>query len=155
VRSLLTVLRASTRRPSGCPLSRRRRLLREVDRYKIAKAQHRRELVQRRQRGEKVSERGLSNSSVKHTLRHLAQVLEQAVDEDWLTSNPANGKRRRLKAAKPSRPWVEPQQLLAFLDGASGVGRVLLGLLCGTGLRIDERCRSGGATSISAPGTST
>lgn len=58
--------------------------------------------------------------------------------------NPASGRRRRLKADVPSRPWVEPQQLPAFLkaarneNGIVGVGYALLALLCGTGLRIDE-----------------
>jgi integrase len=55
-----------------------------------------------------------------------------------LESNPALGKRRRLKAARPSRPWVEPEQLPALLDASSGVGRVLLTLLAGAGLRIGE-----------------
>ena len=48
------------------------------------------------------------------------------------------GKRRRLKAAKPARPWVEPEQLIAFLESSSGVGRVLLAILAGGGLRIGE-----------------
>src|SRR5207247_1140028 len=57
--------------------------------------------------------------------------------------NPASGKRRRLKATRPARPWIEPEQLPAFLDAAKaekglGVGRVLLGLLAGAGLRISE-----------------
>ena len=79
-----------------------------------------------------------------HTLRHLAQILEVAVDQGLVASNPATGRRRRLKAEAPSRPWVEPQQLPAFMsaartpDGKIGVGYVLLALLCATGLRIDE-----------------
>ena len=61
----------------------------------------------------------------------------------WISQNPASGKRRRLKATRPARPWIEPEQLPAFLDAAKaekglGVGRVLLGLLAGAGLRISE-----------------
>jgi integrase len=39
---------------------------------------------------------------------------------------------------RPSRPWVEPEQLPALLDATSGTGRVLLSLLAGAGLRIGE-----------------
>lgn len=115
----------------------------EVDRYKVAKVRERQELEQARARGEKVG-RGLSNGSINHTLSDLAQVLETAVEYGLITSNPASGKRRRLKAARPNRPWVEPEQLSALLDGAkteegdAAVGRVLLGLLAGAGLRIGE-----------------
>jgi integrase len=52
--------------------------------------------------------------------------------------NAASGRRRRLKAATPARPWVELEQLGALLDAASGAGRVLLGLLAVGGLRIGE-----------------
>ena len=94
-------------------------------------------------RAEKYSERGLSNGSINHTLRHLSQILETAAEYGLIPSNPANGKRRRLKATRPSRPWIEPEALTAFLDsakvdGKAGVGRVLLGLLAGAGLRIGE-----------------
>jgi integrase len=66
------------------------------------------------------------------------------VDDDRLSriarssGRACNGRRRRLKAAKPSRPWVEPEQLIALLDATSGVGRVLLAILAGGGLRIGE-----------------
>jgi integrase len=71
-------------------------------------------------------------------LSDLAQVLETAVEYDLIPSNPASGKRRRLKSTRPSRPWVEPEQLPALLDAASGSGRVLLAVLGGAGLRIGE-----------------
>ncbi len=126
----------------------------EVDRYKVAKVRDRETIAaaraefearraQAEKRGEKFTERfgekGLSNASINHTLSDLAQVLETAVEYRWIAANPASGKRRRLKAAKPSRPWLEPEQLPAFLDAApEGAGRMLLRLLAGTGLRIDE-----------------
>jgi integrase len=65
-------------------------------------------------------------------------ILDQGIDYGLLPSNPAIGRRRRLKTTRPARPWIEPQQLMAFLNGADGVGRVLLGILVGTGLRIEE-----------------
>jgi integrase len=111
----------------------------EVDRFKVAKVRERQLLDEARARGEKVSERGLSNPSVNHVLSDLAQVLEIAVEYGLIASNPAAGKRRRLKSARPSRPWVEPEQLMAFLDAApKGVGRTLLAILAGAGLRIGE-----------------
>lgn len=110
----------------------------EVDRFKLAKVRERQLLDEARARGETVRERGLSNGSVNHVLSDLAQVLETATEYGLIPSNPASGKRRRLKAAKPARPWVEPEQLMALLGAASGVGRVLLALLAGGGLRIGE-----------------
>jgi len=66
-------------------------------------------------------------------------VLETAVEYGLIPSNPAAGKRRKLKNTRPVRSWVEPEQLPAFLAAApSGMGRMLLGLLAGSGLRIDE-----------------
>lgn len=123
----------------------------EVDRYKTAKAEERKEVeadlaewleADPKTRGPRP--RPLSNASINHTLRHLAQILETAVEYGKIPSNPATGKRRRLKTTRPSRPWVEPEQLMVLLDaaktddGKAGVGRVLLGLLAGTGVRIGE-----------------
>jgi integrase len=114
----------------------------EIDRYRAAKLRERAAIEATREaalaRGERPAERSLSNGSINHTLRHLAQILETAVEYGFVDSNPATGRRRRLKADKPSRPWVEPEQLVALLEGATGVGRVLLAVLAGGGLRIGE-----------------
>ena len=113
----------------------------EVDRYKTGKARERQELEQARARGQKTRERGLSNNSINHTLSDLSQVLETAVEYGLIPSNPASGKRRRLKSTRPNRPWVEPEQLPALLGAAKAkgaVGRILLGVLAGAGLRIGE-----------------
>jgi integrase len=80
----------------------------------------------------------LSNSSINGTLRHLAQILETACDYGLISSNPAAGKRRRLKTSRPARPWIEPHQLKPFLEAPTGVGRVLLWILVATGVRIEE-----------------
>lgn len=113
-----------------------------VDRFKYAKASERQRLEREREqakaRGKKFTERGLSNGSINHVLQVLAQVLEAAVDYELITSNPATGKRRRLKAERPARPWVEAEQLMALLGAVTGYGRVLLVLLAGCGLRIGE-----------------
>ncbi len=113
-----------------------------VDRYKTSKVQERAEIDAAREkalsRNERFSGKGLSNTSINHTLRHLAQVLETAVEYGLVESNAATGKRRRLKATKPARPWVEPEQLMALLDSTSGLGKALLSTLAGGGLRIGE-----------------
>jgi integrase len=144
-----------------------------VDRYKVAKVKERQGIEARRpereaamkplveerrkarNRGDDAQARdlsrqiealratGLSANSVNHTLSDLAQVLETAVEYGLIPSNPASGKRRRLKSTRPNRPWVEPEQLGALLDAAKGddglgVGRVLLAVLAGAGLRIGE-----------------
>lgn len=114
----------------------------EVDRYKTAKAAER-QLIEEsrgeaRKRGERFTDRGLSNGSINHTLRHLAQILETAVEYGLISSNPATGRRRRLKTSKPARPWVEPEQFMALIEATAGVGRALVSLLAGAGLRIGE-----------------
>ncbi|MFN8224115.1 MAG: site-specific integrase, partial [Gaiellales bacterium] len=113
-----------------------------IDRYKVAKVKERAEIDAARERAlsrnERFSEKGLSNASINHTLRHLTQVLETAVEYGLVESNAAAGKRRRLKAMKPVRPWVEPEQLMALLDASAGVGKALLSTLAGGGLRIGE-----------------
>src|SRR6266536_2350721 len=116
---------------------------REIRRYTQAKLVERNAIEEARAEaeanGKSFRERRLSNGSINHTLRHLAQVLEVAIDDELLTSNPASGNRRRLKSARPSRPWVEPEQLMTFLESAPNeVGQLLLALLAGTGLRIGE-----------------
>jgi integrase len=117
---------------------------RVVDRYKVEKARQRQEIEQARMdalaRGETPSrERGLSNGSINHTLSDLAQVLETALDYKLVVENAASGKRRRLKANEPAGAWAEPEQLMALVDAApSGVRRMVLALLAGTGLRIGE-----------------
>ena len=79
-----------------------------VDRYKVAKVREREAIAAARAeaeaKGERCRERGLSNSSINHTLSDLAQVLETAVEYGLLAANPASGKRRRLKSTKPARP---------------------------------------------------
>ena len=93
-----------------------------------------------KEKGEPFNRRPLSNNSINHTLRHLSQILDDAVfPDELLASNPAANKKLRLNSERPSRPWVEPEQLMMFLDAApKGVGRTLLGLLAGAGLRIGE-----------------
>jgi integrase len=79
----------------------------EVDRYKIAKVL---------QRERCADGHGLSNGSINETLNLLAQILETAIEYGYLASNPARGRRRRLKATPPKRTWLEPEQVKPLLD---------------------------------------
>lgn len=99
-----------------------------VDRYKSAK-------VRERELG--LVARPLSNGSVNKTLKVLAQVLEAAVEYRHVASNAASGRRRRLKAAKPRRTWLEPDEVRSLLDAARDA-RPLLATMVLAGLRVGE-----------------
>jgi integrase len=83
--------------------------------------------------------RGLSNATINKTLKVLAQVLDEAVEDGLVAENVARGKRRRLRAAKPRRTWLELGQVQALLE-AAGEHRSLLAAMILTGLRVGELC---------------
>jgi integrase len=78
----------------------------EVDAYRTHKVHER----------ESKGGRRLSNGSINETLNLLAQVLELAVEYGHIPFNPARGRRRRLKAERPTRTWLEPEQIKPLLD---------------------------------------
>ena len=57
----------------------------------------------------------LSNESINKTLVTLTQILDSAVERGLLESNPARGKRRRLKVVKPVRRLLEADDLKELL----------------------------------------
>ena len=92
---------------------------------------------------------GLSPRSVNMVLDLLAQILDDAVEYELLTANPARGKRRRLKVPKPARTFLEPDMVVDLLDVAEEWERSLpphqrygrrafLATLCLAGPRISE-----------------
>lgn len=97
-----------------------------VDGYRVAK------IAERKQTG-----RGLSNRTLNGTLRVLAQILDVAVRDGLLASNPARDRSTRAKAGRPARTWLEISQLRALLD-AAGDHRALLGVMGLAGLRVSE-----------------
>lgn len=101
-----------------------------IDRYRVAKV---------REREQGIVERPLSNGSINKTIAVLARVLDQAVEYGWLETNPARGKRRRLKAEKPRRTWLELDEVRALLD-AAGDHRPMLATMILAGLRVSEAC---------------
>jgi len=107
----------------------------EVDRYRQAK----------------VREGRLGATTINKTITRLAQVLEDAVEYDLIDRNPALGRRRRLKAPRPHRVWLDrAEQITALLDAAGQLDRdaradrralgrrALLSTLAFGGLRIGE-----------------
>jgi len=67
--------------------------------------------------------RGLGPRTANMVLGLLAQILDDAVDYKLLDSNPARGKRRRMKVPKPSRSFLEPDMVVDLLDAAGQLMR--------------------------------
>jgi integrase len=128
----------------------------EVDRYRREKVRESKAVAAARQRqlampGKHRQRlvRPLSNGSINKTIRLLAVVLEQAVEYGYLGRNPAKGRKRLLKEDKPSRSYLQPDQVAALLSAAGKIDadaregdtrrrRPLLATLMLAGLRISE-----------------
>ena len=95
----------------------------EVDRYRAAKVRERDLLEARKAAGAKIDRRPLSNSTINRTIGLLAQILDVTVEYGHLPANPARGKRRKLKAARPQRPLDSARQIVALLDAAAELDR--------------------------------
>jgi integrase len=102
----------------------------EIDRYRGSKV---------REREQGLVDRPLSNNSINKTITVLARVLDQAIEYGWITTNPARGKRRRLKGDRPRRTWLELDEIRDLLD-AAGEHRALLAVMGLAGLRVGEVC---------------
>ena len=57
-----------------------------------------------------------------------------------VASNAAIGKERKAKGEKPSRTWLEVEQITAFVESADSSLRPLIAVMVGGGLRIGEAC---------------
>lgn len=68
--------------------------------------------------------RPLGAISINKTITRLAQILEVALEYGLIDRNPARGRRRRLKASKPSPVWLDrAEHVDALLDAASELDR--------------------------------
>ena len=94
----------------------------------------------------------LSNESINKTHVLLANVLDAAVEYELLPSNAARGKRRRLKAARPTRRFLEADELGEVLAAASEMDRAarsdrrigrrpMIAVMAKSGLRVSEVCQ--------------
>jgi integrase len=101
----------------------------EVDRYRSSKLREREQLTVKRP---------LSNDSINKTIKRLAQVLDVAVEYRHLLSNPASGRRRRLKADRPRRARLEAEQVVALLQVAGEDRALLATAIMAGGPRVSE-----------------
>jgi integrase len=85
----------------------------------------------------KLHEGSLSKRSINRTIAVLGQVLDDVLEDG--APNPARGKKRRLKAGKPERIWLELDELRSLL-AAAGDHRALLATMAMAGLRVSEAC---------------
>jgi integrase len=128
----------------------------EVDRYRRAKVREAKALEAARAKNlanpedkRKRLPRPMSNGSINKTIRLLATILELALEYGHIDRNPAQGRKRLLKESKPSRSYLQPDQVAALLSAAAkldadarsgdtGRRRPLLAVLTLAGLRISE-----------------
>ncbi len=130
----------------------------EVDRYRAAKVRESERLAAKREAEQakppdkrRRLPRPLSSSSINKTIRLLAAILEQAVEYGHLDRNPAAGRKRLLRESKPSRSYLQPDQVAALLVAAgkldaeaqkrgadTGRRKPLFATLALAGLRISE-----------------
>jgi integrase len=116
-----------------------------VDRFKTAKLAERQERLAAIERWLRLDPdkrgrmpaRPLSNASINKCLKVLAQVLDDAVEYGYVETNAARGKRRRLKAGRPKRTWLELHEVQALLPAAA-VHRALIATMILAGLRVGE-----------------
>jgi integrase len=115
----------------------------EVDRYRAAKVtesarraqaladwrkrvDQAKDAAKRRELARERPPRALSAVCINKTITRLGQILEVAVEypEYVITSNPARGRRRRLKVSKPAPVWLDSaEQIEALLDAAGALDR--------------------------------
>jgi integrase len=60
----------------------------------------------------------LGAASIRGVLQILATILDDAVEDELLQSNPARGKRMRVRVPKPNRTFLEMDELAALIDAA-------------------------------------
>ena len=143
----------------------------EVDRYRHAKVAEAHAVAAAAAKGKRSLEecvdkngcvrrrptRPLSATSINKTITRLGQILEVAVEYGLIQSNPARGRRRRLRPQQPAPVWIDrAEHVEALLDAAreldlhavacggrehkGGIAyrRALLATLVFAGLRIGE-----------------
>jgi integrase len=93
----------------------------------------------------------LSNGSINKTLVTLSQILDSAVERGFLLTNPAIGRKRRLKTSRPVRRLLEADELKDLLAVAAEMDRTshryrigrrpMIALMAKSGLRVTEMCQ--------------
>jgi hypothetical protein len=65
----------------------------------------------------------LGPSSIRKLIDALATILEDAVEDELIDRNPARGKRMRVRVPKPSRSFLEMDELVAIIEAAEELDR--------------------------------
>ena len=129
-----------------------------VDRYREAKVAERERVREAAESGTPLTRTdgqkrvAMRNESINKTLVLLANILDSAVERGGLETNPARGKRRRLKAARPQRRVLEPDELTELLQMAGQMDRQkrqdlqigrrpMIVVMAQAGLRVTELCQ--------------
>ena len=83
--------------------------------------------VLRDRRGRRV--RPLGAASIRKLIDCLASILDEAVEDGHIDRNPARGRRMRLRVPKPTRSFLEMDELVALTDAAAEQDADLTGTL--------------------------
>ncbi len=100
--------------------------VRGVDAYRTYKLEESEDLRRRLAEGRPRTDangrprRPLSSSSINKTIEVLRWFLSFAVEYDWIETNPAVGRRRRIKFEKSPAPHLESARQIATVLGAAG-----------------------------------
>jgi len=106
----------------------------EVDRYRKTKVGEARAKAAEREKGPLALEeyidkngrkrrrapRPLSATTINKTITRLGQILEVALEYGLISSNPARGRRRRLRAQRPAPVWLDGAEHIEALLSAAG-----------------------------------
>jgi integrase len=130
--------------------------IQEVDRYRLMKVRDMKARDERRkaQLRKPKSKRGpavrpFSQVSINKTINLLATIMDQAIEYGYIDRNPSRGRKRLLKEPKPSRTYLQPEQVAALLSAAGELDAnrrkddnrrrlPMLAMLALAGLRIGE-----------------
>ena len=70
----------------------------------------------RDRRGRRITPLGLA--SIKKLIETLGSILDEAIEDEHIERNPGRGSRMRIKAPKPTRTFLEMDELVALIDAA-------------------------------------
>ncbi len=107
-------------------------LCRRFKAHKLTEAQELRDAIAagatiRDRRGQRM--RPLSLSSIRMQIVMLTAILDEAIEDRYITVNPARSRRMRIKVPKPRRTFLEMDELAALLDAAADQDRPRLTLV--------------------------
>jgi integrase len=89
----------------------------------------------RDRRGRRITPLGLA--SIKKLIETLGSILDEAIEDEHIERNPARGSRMRIKAPKPTRTFLEMDELVALIDAAGEQDGPLVPALDASSERLD------------------